>query len=597
MLSDNDGSIYNAISQNDEISLSVNGTVQFVGIVVNKSKKDNKKLEIKGRDYFALLIAKYAQFKQYTNQTASQILTDLIDTYFSGTLSTSGIQATANQYTRKYTLYNIGHIITELDGLEGFVTYVDNNKVVHFEPINYNDSGVHLTETDILAMKHEHQSDKIINRVIVVYGTNLDAAVEREDGSSIAIYGEKEIVEVKKGITSEADAISYADGILNRSANPQEPIEVTISQNLSLSAGSLIWLKYADIGYSTETQFIIREAVHSLAPPYTRLKLNVFRKETVQALNEMIRKIRGIDEDRISSTVSITKTTDSLTEVTASLSCTTKRRTISGALVGEFTAGKKRAGQLSGNYTTLETITPVLVNKGIESMLRIWFQLATVPSLYDSANSHIAFGTGSTIAKSEDTQLSNEIGRMQTEPGTPNIPGTGQVRWKITVGDAELVNGSITEMGIFNAASAGEMLMRGILAATTKSQNEEIEIEVTLTLTGLQSAALDLLAKLMSGMDVNYIDLGNASIEVSDGVTPYREAAASLQFTNANYNEIIADITVTNPGEVATGYHMTSSKLYNKTSGGTQVTGNTIDVTTETGKDNRIRQRIKVKRS
>lgn len=577
------------------MQISINSTTIFRGIIEKKQRTEDKRLKISGRDYYLKFVGKYAQLKSYTNQTASQILIDIINSYFSD-LTTNSIQSTSNQYTREYRLTNINQIIMELNRSEGYVTYIDTSKDVHFEPETYTDSGKHYTASQILSVNHEEKSNEIINQVLVVYGQNLDKAIERRNDDSIAIYGIREKVETKSNIATEADAIDYADSILSSAAFPINPVEVTVRLDETLQVGSIIWMPIDPSGIS-EQPYLILEAEHNLAPPYTKLKLGIYISDTVNAISEIIRKLRNIEEDKISASVTFTAVNDVLAEITVSGTITVKRRTIDGMKWGEFTWGQKRWGQVSGAYTTLiNASTAILTNKGIETLLRIIFQLATVPNLFDSANSHIAIGSGSAQAKITDLSLQSEVSRLQVNPGSPRANGDGKLVWEATFDDGELVTGTITELGLLNANSAGDLLLKYSGNGISKAANEELEVSFELTLTGLTSAALNLLRDLVAGFDINYLDATNASIEITDGTTPYRELANSLQFTNTNYDEVLVEIRVTNPAEVSTGYQIQAIKLYNKTSGGTEITNASVNIVTEASKDNVIRQKIKMKR-
>jgi len=594
-LSDPSRAKFDAISQNDDVQISINGTSVFRGIVEKKRRTENKKLVLQGRDYYHKLISKYAQLKSYTSQTASQIISDLVTSYFSGIFTTAGIQPTSNLYTISYRFTSINQVISELNRAEGYITYVDFSNDIHFEAENYSDSGVHFTQGQILDTEYEQRSSEIVNRVVLIYGASLDTAVERENADSIDIYGVREQVETKTGITTETDAIAYADSILNAYSVPTEPVQVKIKLDETIQVGTIVWLPLGVAG-KLELPYLVLEVEHNLAPPYSTLKLGVYTSDTVTALSEIIRKLRQIEEDKISDSVTFTAINDVLSEISISGTVTVKRRTIAGALVGEFLPGQKRVGQLSGAYSTLINDSAIVTNKGIESLLRIIFQLGSIPSLYDSGNAHVSIGTGSATAKITDISLQTESARLSVDSGYPNISaGDGKLTWKATFGDGEVVTLTATEFGLLNSNSGGELILKYSGTGISKAADEELVISFEMTLAGLSTAALNLLRDMLAGFDVNYADSSNAAIEVQ-GTTTYRELLNSLEFVNTNYDEILAQIRITN-AELAAGSNITSIKLYNKTTGGTEITTNTVSITKETSKDNVIRQKIKVKRS
>lgn len=595
-LVDSDGSKLAAIQQGDDVQITIDGTLVFRGRVEQVHRTETKRLRLEGRDYYYMLISKYAQLLSYSGKTASYILADLVGRYFSGILTTTGIQPTSNTYTREYRLTPIGQVVAELNRAEGFITYVHTDLDVKFEPENYTDSGKHYTSADLLEVKYSQRSDDLINRVVVVYGPSLDKAIERQDDASIALYGAKEQVEVKSSITTEADAIAHADSIITAYSQPTEPVIVRVKLDPTLQAGTIVWLPLAVAG-KTELPYLVLEVEHEIAPPSSKLLLGVYTTDTSTALAEIIRKLRRLEEDKISSSVTFTAVNDVFAELGAAVTTTVRRRTISGALWGEFTMGQKRYGQLSGAYSTLLSTAATLTNKGVESLLRIIYQIATVPALYDSGNAHIAVGAGGAVAKITDLMLASEISRLLVDAGHPNAPADGQLVWTSTFGDAEISTLTATEFGLFNASSGGDMLCKTAEASVIKSSDEELEVEFALTLTGLGTVALNLLRDLVAGLDSGYLDAANVAIEVQ-GSTTYRELVGSIAFVDANYDKVRVEVRLANPGDVPTGSTISTIKLYNKTSGGTEVDSQSVaTITTVAGKDNVLRHRLELRRT
>jgi len=595
VLADSDASKFAAISQNDDVQITVDGTLRFRGTIESKKRTEDKRLIIKGRDYYLEFLSKVISSKSYTSQTASQILTDLVTSYTS--LGTSGIQATSNLYNRIYKLNSINFAVAELQELERFVCYVDDSLDVHYEPENFTDSGKHYTSSQVLDTDYESKITQVVNQIIVVYGTNLDKSIRRRNDASISAYRLKEKIELKKNISSETDALDFADSFLSANSEPSEPIIVTIKLDASFKPGQIVHLPIG-VANRSESDYLILEAEHNFAPPSTKLKLGIFTKDTADVLIEIIRKLRITDEDKISSTLAITTINDVSEDLTAKVYCTVNRRTISGALVGEFTCGQKRIGQLSGAYTTLvNNQQAILPNKGIEGMMRIWSQLATVPTIFDSGNAYIAVGSGSATALVTDTVLNSESDRQAVAAGSPHANGAGRLVWEFTFGDAELLTATLREFGLFNDSAAGEMLAKYVHTSNiSKAANEEVEVKIELVLTGTNATTpgLNLLRDLIAGFSLDYLD--NAGIELV-GSTTYRKLVNSFQFLNANYDEIVWQIRVTNPGDIATGSTITGIDLYSESSGGVQVIDTAVaTITTIASEDNVIRQKIKVNR-
>lgn len=96
--------------------------------------------------------------------------------------------------------------------------------------------------------------------------------------------------------------------------------------------------------------------------------------------------------------------------------------------------------------------------------------------------SHMAIGTGTTAATTTDTALQAEIDRNAL---TSKTQGTGTDANKVTyictwaAGDG---TGAITEAGIFNSASAGQMLCRSVFPVKNKESGESMTMTWILTI-------------------------------------------------------------------------------------------------------------------
>jgi len=96
--------------------------------------------------------------------------------------------------------------------------------------------------------------------------------------------------------------------------------------------------------------------------------------------------------------------------------------------------------------------------------------------------SHMAVGSGSTAAAGGDTALGTQIGARKALDST-TIQGSNneQVRYIATFAAGE-GTGAVTEAGIFNASSAGDMLCRTVFAVVNKGASDSMVITWTITL-------------------------------------------------------------------------------------------------------------------
>mgnify|MGYP003677468385 FL=1 len=94
-----------------------------------------------------------------------------------------------------------------------------------------------------------------------------------------------------------------------------------------------------------------------------------------------------------------------------------------------------------------------------------------------AAMSHMAIGTGSTAAAAADSALGSQADRNALTSTT--VSGTA-VTYLASFGAGE-GTGAITEAGLFNAASAGDMLCRTVFAVVNKGSSDSMTITWTVT--------------------------------------------------------------------------------------------------------------------
>lgn len=98
-----------------------------------------------------------------------------------------------------------------------------------------------------------------------------------------------------------------------------------------------------------------------------------------------------------------------------------------------------------------------------------------------AAMSHMAIGTGTTAADHADTTLETELDRNVL---TSKTQGSSTDANKVTyvcdwaAGDG---TGAITEAGIFNSASAGDMLCRSVFSVKNKASGDSLTMTWVLT--------------------------------------------------------------------------------------------------------------------
>jgi hypothetical protein len=139
----------------------------------------------------------------------------------------------------------------------------------------------------------------------------------------------------------------------------------------------------------------------------------------------------------------------------------------------------KATGRLSvvlkdsdGNVKQDLDITNLVVNTGLD------FIASRMKDVTDDAMSYMAIGTGTTAAAAGDTTLGTELDRNALTSTTV----TGNEIAYVASWGAGDGTGAVTEAGIFNAASAGDMLARTVFSVVNKGANDTLSITWTITL-------------------------------------------------------------------------------------------------------------------
>ena len=124
-----------------------------------------------------------------------------------------------------------------------------------------------------------------------------------------------------------------------------------------------------------------------------------------------------------------------------------------------------------GNIKDEKKVENLIVDTGLD------YIASRMSGTSESVMSHMAVGTGSTAAAASDTTLGTELDRNALTSTTVTDNAVAYVcSW--AAGDG---TGSLTEAGIFNAASAGTMLCRTVFGTVTKAADDSITITWTIT--------------------------------------------------------------------------------------------------------------------
>lgn len=91
----------------------------------------------------------------------------------------------------------------------------------------------------------------------------------------------------------------------------------------------------------------------------------------------------------------------------------------------------------------------------------------------------MAVGNGTTGASTTDTELDNETLRKTASAAKSTTAGV--VTKSITIASTDLSNQNISEVGVFDATSGGNMLDRIVFPSTLHAAGTEIRVDIQFT--------------------------------------------------------------------------------------------------------------------
>lgn len=128
-----------------------------------------------------------------------------------------------------------------------------------------------------------------------------------------------------------------------------------------------------------------------------------------------------------------------------------------------------------GNLLQTEEATNLIVSSGKNVIAD---RMNSTPTM--AAMSHMAVGTGITAPAVGDTALGAEVAGSRTALGSTTV-AANVITYTCTFG-AGVGTGALTEAGIFNAATGGNMLARVTFSVINKGASDSLTITWTVTL-------------------------------------------------------------------------------------------------------------------
>ena len=143
----------------------------------------------------------------------------------------------------------------------------------------------------------------------------------------------------------------------------------------------------------------------------------------------------------------------------------------------------KLSGQLNivlkdkaGNVKDEREVKNLVVNKGLE------YIASRMKDASKSVMSHMGLGSGTTAAAASQTDLVTLLGAREALDSTTISRSNNEKVVYVSAFEAGDATGAVTEAGIFNAASGGDMLCRTVFSVVNKAADDTMSITWTITL-------------------------------------------------------------------------------------------------------------------
>lgn len=132
-----------------------------------------------------------------------------------------------------------------------------------------------------------------------------------------------------------------------------------------------------------------------------------------------------------------------------------------------------------GNVKDERDVDNLVVNAGLA------YIISRMVGTAKTVMSHMALGAGTTAAAAGQTDLVSVLGSRETLDSTTIAGANNNQVVYVSSFEAGDATGAVTEAGIFNAASAGDMLCRTVFPVVNKAADDALTVTWTITLSAV----------------------------------------------------------------------------------------------------------------
>lgn len=129
-----------------------------------------------------------------------------------------------------------------------------------------------------------------------------------------------------------------------------------------------------------------------------------------------------------------------------------------------------------GQVKETREIKNLVVNAGLA------YVISRMVGTAKAVMSHMALGSSTTAAAAGQTDLGSMLGSREALDSTTISGSNNEKVVYVASFEAGDATGAVTEAGIFNASSSGDMLCRTVFAVVNKGANDSLTVTWTITL-------------------------------------------------------------------------------------------------------------------
>lgn len=130
----------------------------------------------------------------------------------------------------------------------------------------------------------------------------------------------------------------------------------------------------------------------------------------------------------------------------------------------------------NGDVKDVRRIHNLVVNTGLA------YVISRMVGTSKAVMSHMAVGSGTTAAAAGDTALQSQLGSRVALSSTTISGANNEKVVYVTTFGAGVGTGAVTEAGVFNASTSGDMLCRTVFSVVNKAADDTMQITWTITM-------------------------------------------------------------------------------------------------------------------